>query len=44
LPAQVRDYIAMPHFLYIACFGVGKVKVGTVALSRRNSRLYEQGQ
>ncbi|MGK8558260.1 hypothetical protein [Nocardia gipuzkoensis] len=43
LPAQIRDYIAQPHLLYIACFAPGQCKVGTAALSRRNSRLYEQG-
>lgn len=43
LPPQIRDYIATPHYLYIACFGGGQVKVGTAAESRRSSRLYEQG-
>jgi hypothetical protein len=43
LPAQIQDYIAQPHLLYIACFGAGQSKVGTAALSRRNARLYEQG-
>ncbi|WP_084508601.1 DUF2797 domain-containing protein [Nocardia pseudovaccinii] len=43
LPAQIRDYITQPHLLYIACFGTGQCKVGTAALSRKNSRLHEQG-
>ncbi|WP_433683364.1 hypothetical protein [Nocardia sp. CA-119907] len=43
LPVQIRDYIGQPHLLYIACFGTGQCKVGTAALSRKNSRLYEQG-
>ncbi|MFC4372875.1 hypothetical protein ACFO5K_02075 [Nocardia halotolerans] len=43
LPAQVRDYIAQPHHLYIAYFGDGMTKVGTASAVRRNRRLFEQG-
>jgi len=43
LPGQIREYIGRPHLLYIACFGRGECKVGTAPLTRRNTRLYEQG-
>lgn len=40
---QLRDYISQEHYLYLAAFGGGVVKIGTVARSRHPVRWYEQG-
>lgn len=43
LPKQIRAYISQPHYLYIAGYASGDIKVGTAAESRKYARLYEQG-
>ena len=43
VPPQLRSYISQEHYLYLAAFGGGVVKVGTAARSRHPARWYEQG-
>jgi hypothetical protein len=43
LPQHIRDYLAQPHWLYVDSFADGSLKVGTVAESRLDTRLAEQG-
>lgn len=40
---DVRRYLMQTHYLYVAVFAGGDVKVGTVAESRKLTRLAEQG-
>lgn len=42
-PAGLRDYLAQPHWLYIATFAHGASKVGTASDLRKWIRLAEQG-
>ena len=41
--AGLRDYLAQPHWLYVATFAQGKTKVGTAAQPSKWRRLAEQG-
>ncbi len=43
VPPQLRNYVSQEHYLYLAAFGGGVVKVGTAARSRHPARWYEQG-
>jgi len=43
VPPQLRSYVSQEHYLYLAAFGGGVVKVGTAARSRHPARWYEQG-
>ncbi|WP_203854463.1 DUF2797 domain-containing protein, partial [Dactylosporangium siamense] len=43
IPAALQAYLAQPHWLYLATFGPGAIKVGTAAAPRKTSRLDEQG-
>lgn len=43
LREDVRFYLMQPHYLYMAVFADGSLKVGTVAESRLSVRLAEQG-
>ncbi|MFK4299141.1 hypothetical protein ABH924_004322 [Arthrobacter sp. GAS37] len=43
VPHRVAEYMAQPHWLYVAVFADGDVKVGTAAQSRKTRRLAEQG-
>lgn len=42
-PAGMRNYLAQPHWLYIATFADGTTKVGTAAMPSKWRRLAEQG-
>ena len=42
-PAGMRDYLAQPHWLYIATFADGTTKVGTASERSKWRRLAEQG-
>ncbi|MHA7268211.1 DUF2797 domain-containing protein [Arthrobacter sp. HLT1-20] len=42
-PAGMRDYLAQPHWLYIATFADGTTKVGTASQLSKWRRLAEQG-
>ncbi|MGO4383255.1 DUF2797 domain-containing protein [Specibacter sp. RAF43] len=42
-PAGLRAYLAQPHWLYIATFADGAVKVGTASQRSKWSRLADQG-
>nr|WSW48666.1 DUF2797 domain-containing protein [Streptomyces sp. NBC_01001] len=42
-PDALTQYMAQPHWLYLATFADGTTKVGTAAEPRRRSRLDEQG-
>ncbi|MHA7306167.1 DUF2797 domain-containing protein [Arthrobacter sp. TMN-49] len=42
-PAGMRDYLAQPHWLYIATFADGTTKVGTASQPSKWRRLAEQG-
>lgn len=43
VPAQLQEYVAQEHLLYLATFGNDLVKIGTAARSRHPARWYEQG-
>lgn len=43
LKPSVEAYCKKPHYLYLACFGSDKVKVGTASEVRQYVRLHEQG-
>lgn len=43
LPDSLREYVAQPHWVYIATFADASCKVGTAAHSRKRARLDEQG-
>ncbi|GGS93360.1 DUF2797 domain-containing protein [Streptomyces chromofuscus] len=42
-PEALVQYMAQPHWLYLATFADGTTKVGTAAEPRKRSRLAEQG-
>ncbi|MCQ9166109.1 DUF2797 domain-containing protein [Arthrobacter sp. STN4] len=42
-PAGLKAYLAQPHWLYVATFADGTVKVGTASQRSKWSRLAEQG-
>lgn len=42
-PEALTQYMAQPHWLYLATFADGITKIGTAADPRRRSRLDEQG-
>lgn len=43
LSPNVEQYCRQTHYLYLANFGGGKVKVGTAAAARKHARIIEQG-
>ena len=43
VPTLVSEYLAQQHWLYVAAFADGSVKIGTAAQSRKLERLLEQG-
>lgn len=42
-PAGMRKYLEQPHFLYVASFAHGAIKVGTTSTQSKWSRLAQQG-
>ncbi|MFC8045393.1 DUF2797 domain-containing protein [Nocardia sp. NPDC057353] len=43
VPDGLREYVARPHWVYIATFADGSSKVGTAVHARKRTRLDEQG-
>jgi len=39
---NIKEYLSQTHYIYLALFGHGVIKVGTAAESRRDVRLIEQ--